>query len=400
MGSYVNGRRGICYGIVQPGKEVANGVPLIRVKDFDGGTLSLDSAKRVAPDIEASYSRSRLEGGEILLSLVGTLGLVAVAPSSAAGCNVARAVGVIPAEPGAARYLSLCLRSGVIQRYIHRWATTTVQATFNLRDVKRLPIPQPPLDEQRRIAAVLGALDDKIELNRKMKRTLEAMAQALFKSWFIDFDGVPDSELVESELGPIPKGWEVGTIGEQFNLTMGLSPPGHTYNEDGVGMPFFQGARDFGFRFPAERVYCTAPKRTAEALDTLISVRAPVGRPNIAWRACCIGRGVAALRHNGGSRSYTFAMAKHLEHQFEKFNAEGTVFGSINKRDFLKLTVVVPPPEMVQRFDATVAPLDNRIRNATFQARTLAALRDALLPKLISGEIRVPEAEAVVEAAL
>jgi len=267
------------------------------------------------------------------------------------------------------------------------------------KDLVTLRIPLPPLDEQRRIAAVLGALDDKIELNRNMNRTLEDMAQAIFKSWFIDFDAVPATEMVDSELGPIPKGWEVGTIGEQFDLTMGLSPPGSTYNEDGRGMPFFQGARDFGVRFPTNRVYCTDPRRTANALDTLLSVRAPVGRPNIAMSPCCIGRGVAALRHKAGSRSYTFAVAKQLEGQFEKFNAEGTVFGSINKRDFLKLPVVVPPPTVIRSFNETVAAMDDRILNATIESRTLADLRDALLPKLISGEIRVPEAEEAVEAA-
>ena len=263
---------------------------------------------------------------------------------------------------------------------------------------RALTVYVPPLPEQRHIAGVLGALDDKIELNRRMNRTLEAMAQALFKSWFIDFDGHDD--LVDSELGPIPKGWEVGTIGDEFELTMGLSPPGSTYNEDGDGPPFFQGARDFGFRFPTKRVYCTDPRRTAESGDTLISVRAPVGRPNIAREYCCIGRGVAALRHRKGSRSYTYATAKQLEEQFERFNAEGTVFGSINKRDFLKLPVILPPDDVVNEFDILASPLDDRIRCGTNETKSLTRIRDTLLPKLISGEIRVPEAEEAVETAL
>ena len=265
-------------------------------------------------------------------------------------------------------------------------------------DLVNLHIPLPPLPEQRRIAAVLGALDDKIELNRKMNKTLEEMAQAIFKSWFIDFDGHTD--LVDSELGPIPRGWKVGHLGDEFDLTMGVSPPGDTYNEVGDGTVFFQGARDFGFRFPSARVYCIAPKRWAERGDTLLSVRAPVGRPNMAREACCIGRGVAGLRHKTSALSYTYAMAKHLELQFAVFNAEGTVFGSINKKDFLALSLIVPPTEAVQRFEKAVRPLDAKVWNNSDQIDTLTELRDTLLPKLISGELRVPWAEEQVEGVL
>ena len=164
-------------------------------------------------------------------------------------------------------------------------------------------------------------------------------------------------------------------------------------------MPFFQGSRDFGFRFPSLRVFCTDPRRLASPGDTLISVCAPVGRPNIAHVECCIGRGVAALRHKGGSRSYTYAVAKHLEKQFEAFNAEGTVFGSINKKDFLRLPLVAPPQGVLSRFEVVVGPLDDRIRSSSDESRTLAAVRDILLPKLISGEVRVPEIEGLVEEA-
>jgi Restriction endonuclease S subunits len=181
-----------------------------------------------------------------------------------------------------------------------------------------LTVPIPPLPEQRAIAHILGTLDDKIELNRRMSETLEQMARALFKAWFVDFEPVrakmegrwrrgeslpglpahlydlfPD-RLVDSELGEIPEGWRVGTVDEEFDLTMGQSPPGDTYNEIGDGVPFYQGSSDFGFRFPTRRMYCTAPTRLAKAGDTLVSVRASVGDINMfpgrmchrAWRCC------------------------------------------------------------------------------------------------------------------
>jgi type I restriction enzyme S subunit len=115
---------------------------------------------------------------------------------------------------------------------------------------------------------------------------------------------------------------------------------------------------------------------------------------------CCIGRGVAALRHKSGSASYTYAVGRSLSRRFEVFNSEGTVFGSINKADFGKLQVLVPPPSNVAEFTASVTPIDDRMHLNESQSRTLAELRDTLLPKLISGELRVPDAEALVEAAL
>ena len=277
-----------------------------------------------------------------------------------------------------------------------------------VRDLSRLNLYLPPLSNQRAIAHVLGILDDKIELNRQMNETLEAMAQAVFKSWFVDFDPVQaktegrepvgmDAETAaqfppafqDSSLGKIPEGWEVATIGEDFYLTMGQSPPGSTYNEDGKGMPFYQGRKDFGFRYPTRRVYCTAPTRLAGKGDTLVSVRAPVGDINMANEKCCIGRGVAALRHQSGSRSYTYYAMQFLQENFSRYEAEGTVFGSINKADFETLSQFRPPDGIIEAFERLIYPMDQSIENNEDQSRTLSEIRDLLLPKLLSGAIRV-----------
>jgi type I restriction enzyme S subunit len=206
------------------------------------------------------------------------------------------------------------------------------------------------------------------------------------------YDLFPD-RLVESELGEIPEGWGVDQIGNHFRVTMGQSPPGNTYNEKGDGLPFYQGRVDFGFRFPTRRVFCTAPTRLAEAGDTLVTVRAPVGDSNMALERCCIGRGVAAVRHASGAVSYTYYFVRSLKSVFESFEAEGTVFGAITKDAFLSIKCVVPPTELVQRFEQLCRPIDEKIERAERESRTLAALRDALLPKLIRGEIRVKDAE-------
>jgi type I restriction enzyme S subunit len=278
-------------------------------------------------------------------------------------------------------------------------------------DLFGAPLRLVPLSEQKAIAHVLGTLDDKIELNRRMNETLEAMARALFQSWFVVFDPVrakaegrdpglpqhladlfPDA-FEDSELGEIPRGWGVGCVDDEFNLTMGQSPPGETYNESGEGLPFYQGRRDFGSRFPTQRVYCTAPTRFAKEGDTLISVRAPVGDINVAAEDCVIGRGVAAARHRTGSRSYTYQFMLAQEETFARFEGEGTVFGSMGKKDFHSIPCVVPSRNLVREFETRFGDIDSRVEANEYESRTLATLRDTLLPKLISGELRVQDAE-------
>jgi len=294
-------------------------------------------------------------------------------------------------------------------------AQGTALPYLNAGVIAQIPVSVPPRIIQQRIAHILGTLDDKIELNRRMNRTLEKMAQAIFKSWFIDFDpvrakaegrdpGLPKeiadlfpNSFEDSELGPIPKGWRATTIGSEFDLTMGQSPPGSTYNEEGEGLPFFQGRRDFGFRYPSNRVYCTAPTRIAHAGDTLVSVRAPVGDINMAYETCCVGRGVAAVRHKSGSRSYTYYAMLALGERFKSYEAEGTVFGAINKKQFQNLPSIAPQPDIVSSFEKLAYPLDENIRSFEEEIRTLSETRDTLLPKLISGELRVPDAEKLVE---
>ena len=187
--------------------------------------------------------------------------------------------------------------------------------------------------------------------------------------------------------------WEVRGLGECYNLTMGQSPPGSTYNEHGEGMPFFQGKTDFGFRYPQNRKFCTAPSRIAQPDDTLVSVRAPVGAINMAWEKCCIGRGLAALRHKSGSSSFTYYAVEAVRGEIEQYEDTGTVFGAITKKQFETLPIIEPDHESVDTFNIYVLSLDQRIRANVDESRTLSALRDALLPRLVSGQIRIHHPE-------
>lgn len=242
--------------------------------------------------------------------------------------------------------------------------------------VKKHVFEMPTLEEQKSIASVLSSVDDKIDLLHRQNTTLERMAETLFRQWFIE-------EAQED--------WEDGTLKDEFDFTMGQSPSGSSFNDEGVGVPMFQGNADFGFRFPTERVYTTQPARFAEPMDTLISVRAPVGAQNMAKVKCCIGRGVAAFRYkyNADFYTYTYFKLRSLMEEIKQFNDEGTVFGSISKSDFENLATTIPKDEHVLKFEIEAKPINDKIIRNCEQIQTLEKLRDNLLPKLMSGEVRV-----------
>lgn len=266
--------------------------------------------------------------------------------------------------------LILCLQEfkNISQGTSTRFLTAVILNNFKLM--------LPPLDIQRRISAILSSLDDKIDLLHRENATLEQMAETLFRQWFV----------VERK-----KEWEEGKLGDEFSFTMGQSPSGESFNEDGIGIPMYQGNADFGFRFPTRRVYTTQPTRFAEINDTLISVRAPVGAQNMAIEKCCIGRGVAAFRYknNPSYYSYTYYKLKSLLEEIKQFNDNGTVFGSISKSDFENLDIVIPDENTIMSFQQQVKPIDDKIINNNNEIRTLIQTRDGLLPKLMSGEVKI-----------
>lgn len=230
------------------------------------------------------------------------------------------------------------------------------------------------IDEQRKIGYVLSAIDDKIELNTAINENLEHQAQAIYRKMFLD-------NTFES--------WKKGVLSDIAIITMGQSPNGDTFNETGNGTVFYQGCTDFGFRFPTRRLYTTEPKRMAMCGDTLMSVRAPVGDLNTAYEECCIGRGLAAIHSKDSHQSFVLYTLYALKKQFELFNGEGTVFGSINKDSLNSMEIVIPPIELIERFDCIVNPIDRIIRNNYDEICRLQDIRNSLLPKLMNGEIDV-----------
>jgi type I restriction enzyme S subunit len=317
------------------------------------------------------------------------------------------------------RYLLFALQSRFVQQQIgmHEGTGSTV-SNLRIPALEALRIPYYDLPEQRRIAAVLGALDDKIELNRTMNETLEAMAQAIFRSWFIDFDGVQPGDLVDSELGPIPKGWEVKPLRDHLAIIeTGNRPRGgvakFTSGVPSVGAESIQGGVgqfDFGKTKYIPEEFFTALKRgVVQNRDVLVYKDG--GRPGeFHPHVSMFGDGFPFERLAINSHVYRLRTTGYLSQEYLYFwlssgpmMAEMTRLGTgaaipgIPRRSLIAMPLLVPPADLQHRFNK-FRPSVGRILAKSNESRTLTALRDTLLPKLISGEVRVPEAEARVEA--
>ena len=286
-----------------------------------------------------------------------------------------RAVAMIDIkENWLSRWVKYYIDSPAGQAYIEQNLNTTVQATLNIKTLVDMPIPFLKEDEMRKIVTILEAIDKKIECNQQINDNLQQQAMALYAEMFLN----SSNNDVTS-----------GTLSDIAVITMGQSPSGSSYNEDGVGEVFYQGRAEFGFRFPKRRLFTTEPKRMAVAGDVLLSVRAPVGDLNMAYERCCIGRGLGAIHSKTGHSSFVLYTMFALRSQLNVFNGEGTVFGSINRDALNAIPIDVPLVTKIDRFEAVAHPIDELIRTNYEENCRLEAIRNLLLPKLMSGEIDV-----------
>lgn len=408
--------RGISYGVVQPGPACSDGVPIIRVNNLQDGRIATDDIKRVSPDIEAKYGRTRLRGGELLMSLVGSLGQTAIVPPGLCGWNVARAVAVVPIRDNiGADWVAYALRSPRLQHRMRTHATTTVQATLNLQDVRELPIPLPEKAERERVTGVLRALDGRIELNRRVNHTLQSIVRAIFRSWFIDFDsvrkkmggkaggefGLPTSltALVSGDVdsaSDVPEGWSATTLGELVTVSRRTATPseiqGQTVNH--YSIPAF----DRG-RMPAVEEGIGIKSNKFVVGDGMVLISRLNPRTPRVWiprprdrRAVCSTEFMVLTPRSGISVEFLYALLDSEAFGRELASRVTGTSGShqrVQPADVLSIEVVLPTDAPVRQFTEAVRPALARATRLLEENERLAMLRDALLPELMAGRSRL-----------
>ena len=260
-------------------------------------------------------------------------------------------------------------------------------APSRIADVK---VSIPPMAVQQRIAGILSAYDELIENSQRRIKILEQMSRNLYREWFVTFrfPNHAKTTMVDSPLGKIPNGWQVKKLKDTCQLTMGQSPKSEFYNETGEGLPFHQGVTNFGDRFPTDRLFCTVEGRFAEAGDILFSVRAPVGRMNIADKKIILGRGLSAIRHNDGYQSFLW---EQLKSHFTKDDmmGNGAIFAAVTKDDMQGIEIICPPSGLIQEAMRHFEPVHSELDALTKKITNLRKTRDLLLPRLLSGQINV-----------
>lgn len=352
---------------------VNSGIPVFNGSNLTGFETNDTALRYVTPEKANSLGNALASRGDIVITHRGTLGQVAMVPYDSKypryvisqsqfriRCNDK----VLPkffvyyfhTREGQWRLLSNKTQTGVP-------ALGRPTSTF-----RKLSMPLPAFEKQAKIVQVIDAIQEKIKNNAKLNGYLEELGDALFQQRF--------GNLADN-----------ATLADVASITMGQSPNGSSYNENGNGTVFYQGRAEFGWRYPTRRLSTTEPKRMAKCGDVLMSVRAPVGDLNLAYEDCCIGRGLAAIHCEHSS--FCLYLMRSLRDKLDAFNGEGTVFGSINGKALKGLPIALPGPSEIKGFENEVSFIDGLIRNNETESRSLMTLRDTLLPKLISGELDV-----------
>lgn len=416
------------------------GIPFVRGGDIADGGINTAVEDHIRPEFTDRVQSKLTRPFDVAFITKGTVGRVGMVrpnqPPSVFAPQVCywRSLDPEQLEP---RFLFYLLTSAEFQANLDAVKTHGSMAAdyVSMTDQRDFRLTFPPIREQKAIAAVLGALDDKIELNRRMNATLEAMARALFQSWFVDFDPVraklngkgfnsprlqqenqgfespylhlfPDS-FQDSEAGHIPKAWTVQPVGEVVDCVGGGTPSTAEPKYWEGGTHHWTTPKDFS-SLQAPVLLDTDRKLTDAGIakissgllpagTLLLSSRAPVGYLAIAAMPVAINQGFIAMKcHDRTSNFFMLNWCQTNMREIES-RATGTTFAEISKQNFRPIKVVLPPKELVAAFTAKVAPLYARITANLLQSRTLATLRDTLLPKLLSGELTVASLESKLE---
>ena len=449
--------KSISVGVMYPGQNSPGGIPLIRVTDVKSGSIFSKPTFCISPEVDEEYKRTRLNGTELLITLVGNPGDCVVASTTMAGWNAARALAVVRlADTNLRHWLRYILLSAPAKHLIDVRLNTTVQKTLNLKDIRLLGIPIPPKNERDAISSFISALDDKIELNRRMNETLEGLAQALFKSWFVDFDPVIDNALAAGnpipdeleeraevrrqaladgsanreaarafpagfqfteEMGWVPEGWGVEPMREHLYATKGLSYKGSGLSDQGIPLHNLNSVYEGGgYKYEGIKYYSGDFKgRNLIAPGEVVVANTEQGHDRLllgfaAIVPKCFGSSglyshhlykLSPAAHSPLSNHYIVSLLNtSLYHQIVSGYGNGTTVNML-PIDALQMPLIcIPPVEVIQSFDSLAVPMADRKESLIEESNILTNLRDTLLPKLISGELRVPDAAKLAEEAL
>lgn len=379
LGSLVD--RKIGYGIVQPGQNILDGVPVIKVNNLITGLHSKDELDVTTKENDEKYSRTRLEGGELIVSVVGTVGKTAIVPKSFRGCNLVRAVAMIDIkENWLSKWVKYYIDSPAGQAYIEQNLNTTVQATLNIKTLVDMPIPFPKEDEMRKIVTILDAIDRKIECDQQINDSLLEQMQALYKSWFVDYRPFG---------GVMPTSWTQTGIYSLANIIYGAPFASKQFNTEGNGRPIIRirDLKDQQFATYTTEVhpkgYLLHPGDIVVGMDG--EFRPYIWGNDEAWlnqRVCVFEN----KRPNG--KAFLYFTIKPLLFAIEQTQVATTVI-HIGKKDFDAFEIMLPDTELLDAFDVITTPMVEQIVSNSIENKRLAIMRDALLPKLMSGEINV-----------
>ena len=401
---------------------VLSGTPIITVEHLDDNRILHEDVPKVSDYDRERLSKYSLRSGDIVFSRVGSVDRRALVREAENGWLFSGRCLRIRPNPNKidSAYLSYFFGLPSFKEYVRAIAVGATMPSLNTQILSDIVVPHPyDLTEQRAIAHILGTLDDKIELNRRMNETLEAMARALFKSWFVDFDpvrakmagrdpGLPQpladlfpDRLVDSELGEIPEGWEIGTVGElaeriQNGGTPKRSEPTYWERREIPWLTSAEVRQSFVLEtqnFITRLGLAKSSAKMVPARSILVALYgATAGQVSMNIRPLSTNQAVSAIIPSNGNRYFCLLSLKSQVADLEN-RAVGSAQQNISKKAVELTILVLPPSELRLRYDAMVEELFVRIFHNLDESHTLVALRDSLLPKLLSGEMRVKTQE-------
>lgn len=369
-----------------------DGIPVIRGKNLSLGKERFKNYDFVfvSADTAGKLARSSCKTGDIVFTKKGTLGQTGIIPQDSqyesyllSSNQMRLRLNKKIADP---LYVYYFMSSDHSRNRILADAMTTGVPKINLGYLRNFRVLLPKLENQRKIAAILSAYDDLIEKNKRRIALLEGIAEEIYREWFVRFR-FPGHKTAEFEKG-IPKDWVEGCLDDIATMVFGQSPKSEYYNANGEGLPFHQGVGSYGNRFPNHETYCSITGRTANENDILFSVRAPVGRLNIADTKLTIGRGLSAICHKKNQNSYLFYLLK-VTFANEDMIGNGAIFNSVGKDELKGFKIFIPTNGLTEEFDKKVSVIDEQITRLIQAQRNLTKTKNNLLPRLISGKLSV-----------